>query len=51
MYLEVVVNGNPTNCLLDTGSEVTLIPGSLVKELPKESVTSQLRAANGTIIE
>ena len=51
MYLEVMVNGNPTNCLLDTGSEVTLIPGSLVQELPKESVTSQLRAANGTIIE
>ena len=51
MYLDVLVNGSPTNCLLDTGSEVTLIPGSLVQELPKKPVTSQLRAANGTIIE
>ena len=30
MYLEVQVTGNPVNCLLDMGSEVTLIPGSLV---------------------
>ena len=34
MYLEVLVNGNLTNCLLERGSEVTLIPGSLVQELP-----------------
>ena len=51
VYLEVLVNGNPTNCLLDTGSEVTLIPGSLMQELPKKSVTLQRRAANGTHIE
>ena len=30
VYLEVLVDGEPVNCLLDTGSEVTLIPGSLV---------------------
>ena len=36
------------NCLLDTGSEVTLISGSLV---PKKLVTSQIRATNGTTIE
>ena len=40
MYLEVHVDGNSVICLLDTGSEVTLIPGSLVKELPKKQVTS-----------
>ena len=51
MYLEVLVNVNPTNCPLDTGSEVTVIPESLVHELPKKPVTSQLRAANWTIIE
>ena len=43
--------GDPVNCLLDTGSEVTLIPGSMVQDLPKKPVTSQIRAANGTIIE
>ena len=51
MYLEILVNGNPVNCLLDTGSEATLIPRSLVQKLPKKPVTSQIRAANGTTIE
>ena len=51
MYLEILINGNPINCILDTGSEVTLIPGSLTQKLPKKPVTSQTRAANGTIIE
>ena len=32
-------------------SEVTLIPVNLVEELPKKPITSQMRAANGTIIE
>ena len=50
VYLEVV-DGHPVDCLLDTGSEVTLIPGNLVRELPKKPITSQIRAANGTIIE
>ena len=48
MYLKVEVDGNVVRCLLDTGSEVTNIPGVLVQELPKRPVTSQIRAANGT---
>ena len=36
---------------MDTGSEVTLIPGFLVQELPKRRIVSQIRAANGTLIE
>ena len=51
VYLEVLVNGHPVDCLLDTGSEVTLIPGNLVRERPKKPITSQIRAANGAIIE
>ena len=51
VHLEILVDGNPDNSLLDTGSEVTLILGNWVQELPKNSVTSQIRAANGTIIE
>ena len=45
------MNGHPVDCLLDTRSEVTLIPGNLVRELPKKPITSQIRTANGTIIE
>ena len=43
--------GEPIDCLLDTGSEVTLIPARLVTELPKRPVSSVIRAANGTDIE
>ena len=46
-----MMDGRPVNCLLDTGSEVTLIPGSLVQGLRKKPVTSQIRAVNGTTIE
>ena len=30
---------------------MTLIPGHLVQELSKRPITSQIRAANGTLIE
>ena len=50
VYLEVLVDGEPVDCHLDTGSEVTPIPGSLVQELPKRRIMSQIRAANGTLI-
>ena len=45
------MDGHPVDCLLNTRSEVTVIPGNLVRELPKKPITSQIRAANGTIIE
>ena len=32
VYFEIVVDGEPIDCLLDTGSEVTLIPARLVTE-------------------
>ena len=51
VYLEILMNGKPIDCLLDTGTEVTLIPGYLAQELPKRPVTSHIRAANGTLIE
>ena len=51
VYLEVHVDGARIDCLLDTGSEVTLIPGFFVQGLPKRPVLSQIKAANGTLIE
>ena len=45
------MDGKPVDCLLDTGSEVTMIPVYLARELPKQPVVSQFRAANGTLIE
>ena len=36
---------------MDTGSEVTLILGSLIQDLPKRRIVSQIHAANGTLIE
>ena len=45
------MDGKTIDCLLDTGSEVTLIPGYLAQELPKRPVTSQIMAANGTLFE
>ena len=51
VYLEVLVDDEPVDCLQNTGSEVTIIPRSLVHELPKRPIVSQIPAANGTIIE
>ena len=45
------MDGKSVDCLLGIGSEVTMIPGHLARELPKQPVTSQVRAANGTLIE
>ena len=45
------MDDEPVDCLLDTGSEVTIIPRSLVQELPKRPIVSQIPTANGTIIE
>ena len=47
----VLVDVEPVDCLLDIGSEVTLISGSLVQELPKRRIVSQIRAVNGTLID
>ncbi|MDZ7612307.1 MAG: RNase H-like domain-containing protein [Flavobacteriaceae bacterium] len=49
-YLRIRVNGEPCDCLLDTGSEVTLIPFQLVKGAAVTPDSQRLRAANGTSI-
>ena len=49
VYLEVMVNGKAVDCLLDTGSEMTLNPGYLAQA--KRPVPSQIPAANGSPIE
>src|SRR5678815_684570 len=49
-YLALKVNGKSTFALLDTGSELTLAPASLVKKEDIRSSSQTLRAANGTSI-
>ena len=46
-YIRLVVNGKSPKCLLDTGSDVTLLPTSVVAGLRVESTTRRIRAANG----
>jgi len=48
-YLRLVVNGKPSRCLLDTGSDVTLLPTSVVTGLRMEPTTRRIRAANGSV--
>ena len=51
VYLEVLLDGELVDCLLDTGSEATLVSGYLVQKLPKQPIRSQIRAANETLID
>jgi len=44
------INRQSCECLLDTGSDVTLIPATLIKDEPIQSSTYVLKAANGTEI-
>ena len=46
VYLEVLVDGQRVDCLLDTGSEVTIVPGFFV-ELPKSPLFHELRPPMG----
>jgi len=50
-YLRLVVNGKRSKCLLDTGSDVTLLPTSVVTGLMMEPTTRRIRAPNGTAIK
>ena len=49
-FLRLRILGRRVDCLLDTGSEVTLIPAKLVGSMPLQSSTQKLLAANGTVI-
>jgi len=48
VYLKATMNGLTLNCLLDSGSDVSIIPWLLVKEVKLEPTEHTLRAANGT---
>ena len=50
-YLRLVVNGKSSKCLLDTGSDVTLLPSSLTSGVQLEPTARRIRAANGTAIK
>ena len=50
VYIAVTIAGRPCHCLLDTGSEVTLIPSLLAKGVRIEPTSQRLIAANGTTI-
>jgi transposase InsO family protein len=49
-YLRLRINGEPVDCLLDTGSEATLVPFRIAKDAYIEHTDHTLRAANGTVI-
>ena len=54
VYLTVKFKGKPLDCLLDTGSEVTLMPQSLCakyKNLKMQEADKRVYAANATEIE
>lgn len=50
IYVRGTINGRSQTCLIDTGSEVSLLPLSVVEGLPLEPSTRNLLAANGTEI-
>jgi len=49
-YLKATIGAHTVNCLLDTGSETTIIPASLVSSSDIQRTTHILTAANGTSI-
>ena len=49
-YLRVTLGGNVCDCLLDTGSEVSIFPEHVVDPSLTEDSNKALRAANGTEI-
>ena len=46
-YLRVVIDNQMYDCLLDTGSQVSLFPGSIIGSAGVESTNKTLKAANG----
>ena len=49
-YLPVSIRGKSYDCLLNTGSDVTVIPASIVEGLQLQESSNVLTAANGTEI-
>ena len=50
VYLDLCVNGRNCECLLDTGSDITLIPTKYVQNIEVKDTSHALKAANGTEI-
>ena len=50
IYIRGEINGRPQLCLIDTGSEVSLVPSSTVEGLNIRSCNRYLMAANGSDI-
>ena len=49
-FIRLRIQGVPTDCLLDTGAEVSLIPYNLCDGVHIQHHKQSLRAANGTVI-
>jgi len=50
IYVQATANGRSAMCLIDTGSEVSILPASYVGNLELQTSSRTLRAANGTEI-
>ena len=50
VYIKLRINGGTHKCLLDSGSDATLFPANVVRNLPMVPCRRMLTAANGTSI-
>ena len=50
VYLRAILNRQSVHCLLDTGSQVTVLPARLVSNNHIQPTSRTLHAANGTDI-
>ena len=50
VYLKIKIHGQPQYCLLDSGSEISLIPSECVGKRRVLPTTKNVWAANGTVI-
>ena len=51
LYARMEINNKLLDCLIDTGSEVNLMPAKCSNNLEIRPTTRSLQAANGTCIE
>jgi predicted aspartyl protease len=49
-YLKMIVDNRPVQCLIDSGSEASILPSKYVRQESIQRTNNSLRAANGSNI-